>query len=219
MGFYTELENLDVDELKLRFERKEEEDEYGAIYYEEIVKHLLTQGIEGISYLKRIVEEAQIDVPQLRAAICMLSFEPQGPWYRKKLQALLQDSREFIVAEAIDSLASTQARDLSEDILRLLAHPSPYVRGSVLRYMRKLFPKTAAPMLLAALKDAHPLVRENAIDELGDLGYYQAIPAIRPLLYHQPEPVRQAARTAVKNLTIIKKLEHASAKNSEDRTD
>jgi len=189
MGYYPELEleTLNLHELKQRFEQQEIAVEYDDIYYEELVKYILAQGASGLSYLKDIIEVAQIDVLQLRATICMLSFQPEEPWYRERLKTLLQDSRERIVAEAVDSLARMNAHDLSENVLSLLTHPSPYVRGSVLRYMRKLFPQEAPPLLITALKDTHPIVQENAIDELGELGYYQALPNIRPFLYNQAE--------------------------------
>ncbi|SRR5579875_302673 len=213
MGFYPELENLDLDELKRRFERSENEGDYDDFYYEEAVEHILAQGMSGLSYLKKVVEEGRMDVPQLRAAIWILSLQPPEAWYHEKLRSFLQDSRERIVTESVDSLAHIGARDLSEEVLRLRTHPSPYVRGSVLRYMSKLFPEKAPPILLEALKDEHPIVRENALDELGELGYYQALPDIRPFLYNQPEYVRQAALGAVKYLTVLKKEASAASQS------
>ncbi|MBA2285554.1 MAG: HEAT repeat domain-containing protein [Ktedonobacteraceae bacterium] len=202
MGFYTEeLKSLNLDELEQQFDRDGNYDDY----YEEVAEQIVAHGEPGLVYLRRIVEEACIDEPQLCAAIWVLSLQPEGPWYREKLRTLLQDSRGQVVASAVGGLARISARDLSETVLRLQTHPSPYARAGVLVYMSRLFPNEAPPLLIAALKDAHPIVRESAIDELDDLGYYQALPAIRPLLYDQPDPVRQAARTAVKNLTVLRK--------------
>src|SRR5690242_13559390 len=149
MGYYTELEALSLSELEQQLKRDGDYDDY----YEEVVQHIAAQGAAGESYLKNVVEEAQMDVPQLRAAIWMLASQEEGPWYREKLQTFLHDSRELIVAEAVDSLTYIKAHDLRETILPLLTHPSPYVKGSVLRYMSKLFPQEAPPMLIKALQD------------------------------------------------------------------
>jgi HEAT repeats len=205
MGLYSqELDGLNLHELEQQFEREGDYDDF----YEEVVQHIAAQGSLGLSYLKNVIEEAQMDVRQLRAAIWILGpqEDPQeeDPWYHEKLQPLLQDSRELVVAAAVEGLAAIKVRSLRENILQLLTHPSPYVRGSVLRYMSKLFPNEAPPLLIKALKDPHYIVRENAIDELDDLDYYQALPDIRPFLHDQHEDVRQAAETAVENLTLVK---------------
>lgn len=211
MGYYTELESLSLSELEQRLESDGDYDDY----YEEVVEHIAAKGALGLSYLKQVAQEAQIGVPQLRAAIWILGLQEEGPWYREKLQTLLHDSRELIVAAAVDGLAAIKARDLRENILQLLTHPSPYVRGSVLRYMSELFPNEAPPLLIAALKDPHYIVKQNAIDELDDLEYYQALPYIRPLLHNQHEDVLQAAQTAVENLTMVKEDEEAALKEKE----
>jgi HEAT repeat protein len=201
MGLYSEeLDGLNLDELKQQFERN---GDYSS-FYDEVAQYIAAQGAPGLSCLKKVVEEARMDVPQLRAAIWILGLQEEDPWYREKLQTFLQDPRELIVAEAVDGLARIKARDLHENILQLLTHPSPYVKGSVLRYMSELFPNEAPPMLIKALKDPHYIVRENAIDELDDLNYYQALPDIRPFLHDEHEHVREAAETAVENLTMTK---------------
>jgi len=211
MGYYIELAALSLDELERCLERDGDYDDY----YEEVVQHIVAQGALGLSYLRSVVQEARLDVPQLRAALWVLGLQEEGSWYREKLQTLLHDSRELIVAEAVDSLARIKARDLRKKILQLYTHPSPYVRGSVLRYVSKLFPNDAPPMLIVALKDPHYIIRENAIDELDDLEYYQALSDIRPFLHDQHEDVRQAAETAVENLTMVKEDKEAALQEKE----
>jgi hypothetical protein len=212
MGLYSEeLEGLNLDELEQQFECN---GDYSS-FYDEVAQYIAAQGASGLFYLKNVVEEDRMDVPQLRAAIWILGLQEEDPWYREKLQTLLEDPRDLIVAEAVDGLARIKARDLRDTILQLRDHPSPYVRGSVLRYMSKLFPKEAPPMLIAALKDPHYIVKENAIDELDDLEYYQALPYIRPLLHNQHEDVLQAAETAVENLSMVKEEREALAREKE----
>ncbi len=214
MGYYTELEALSLSELEQHLERDGDYDDF----YEEVVQHIAAQGTPGLSYLKNVVEEARMDVPQLRAAIWILTPQEEVSWYHEQLQTLLQDSRELIVAAAVDGLAAIKARDLRENILQLLTHPSPYVRGSVLRYMSKVFPNEAPPLLIQALKDPHYIVRENAIDELDDLNYYQALSDIRPFLHDQHEHVREAAETAVENLTMTKMEKEVKRRSTSTHT-
>jgi HEAT repeat protein len=56
-------------------------------------------------------------------------------------------------------------------------------------------------MLIHALSDQEFIVRENAIDELGELGQPEAIPYLQPLLNDEHPDVRQAAETAIEVLT------------------
>src|SRR5215813_2666029 len=113
MGLYSEeLDGLNLDELEQQFERN---GNYSS-FYDEVAQYIAEQGTIGLSYLKKVVQEDKMEVPQLRAALWILSLQEEEPWYREKLQTLLQDSRELIVAEAIDDLASFKARDLSERI-------------------------------------------------------------------------------------------------------
>jgi HEAT repeat protein len=69
-----------------------------------------------------------------------------------------------------------------------------------LRFISRLFPKEAPPILLEALEDPHYIVKENAIDELDDLGVIEAIPYIRPFLSDPHPYVVEAAQTAISNL-------------------
>jgi HEAT repeat protein len=82
----------------------------------------------------------------------------------------------------------------------LREHPSPYVVGSVLRFLSRNHPDRARPILLEALGSGEPVVRQNAVDEIDELGYAAALPRLRRLLEDPDEDVRQAARTAVANL-------------------
>lgn len=85
-------------------------------------------------------------------------------------------------------------------MLILRDHTSPYVRGAVLRFVSELYPELATKLLFESLRDQHALVRQNAIDELDDLGMIESLPSIRLLLNDSHPDVRQAAQTAVANL-------------------
>ena len=124
----------------------------------------------------------------------------EHPSLRGILLSYLHDRRPLIVADAVDGLAFLGATDTADAILPLRTHPDPYIRGSVLRFISRLFPKEAPPILLEALQDPHYIVKENAIDELDNLGAIEAIPYIRPFLSDPHPHVVQAAQTAISNL-------------------
>jgi HEAT repeat protein len=61
---------------------------------------------------------------------------------------------------------------------------------------------------MAALTSKEPIVRQNAVDELDELNFSQALPAIKRLLRDKDRSVRQAARTAVRNLEEAGRIAH-----------
>ncbi len=68
--------------------------------------------------------------------------------------------------------------------------------------MSHLYPGEAVPLLVDALHDDGSIVRENAVDELDWLGAAEALSALRPLTGDPDPHVRQAAETAVANLSV-----------------
>jgi hypothetical protein len=118
----------------------------------------------------------------------------------KAARPLLNYKSPLIVAEAADLLTRYRRKEVRDQIVPLLQHSSPYVVGAALRYMARLFPKKAVPLLEDALASSDPIILQNAIDELDDMGYAPALPKIKRLLKYRNKDVRQAARTAVKNL-------------------
>jgi HEAT repeat protein len=117
------------------------------------------------------------------------------------LESYLEDSRPNIVAEAIDGLRYQKAKKYNIRVLSLLNHPSPFVRGSVLRFWAALYPEQALPILLRSLSDIDPIVRENAADELGDLGDTAAIAPLKDLLEKEEQQnVRESIETALEGL-------------------
>jgi HEAT repeat protein len=201
--YYPELDNLGLAELVQRFHGPPlEGEEYADVYYQEVALHIREHEEAGAAFLFQDLENE--DEHRLRAVLLALTvpaFEPVR--VGNILRSYLQDRRPMIVAEAIDGLSRLGMRDVREQVATFGGHPSPYVRGAVLRYMGRLFPDVAKPMLLEALHDPHYIVRENAVDELDDLAAVNALPAIRPLLADAHAHARQAAETAVANLQCL----------------
>jgi HEAT repeat protein len=119
---------------------------------------------------------------------------------REILTSFVRDPRPMVAAQAIDTLNSLGSRDVEEQLWPLLHHNSPYVVGSVLRFLSHHDPERARPILLDALESPEPIILQNAVDELDELECIEALPRIRPLLNDHDEWVRQAAQTAVLNL-------------------
>jgi HEAT repeat protein len=180
------------------------EPEDREILLEEAAVHLAERGGAGIDFLLASTRAA--DDLQMRAILLGLSFTgeniaaPKKAEVHKAVIGFLHDARPMIAAGAVEALNHLGCREARAEILTLLKHSSPDVVGSVLRFMAHLFPKEAVPLLEEALDSPEPLLRENAIDELDELGYTPALPKIKTLLKDRNKDVRQAARAAVKNL-------------------
>jgi hypothetical protein len=146
------------------------------------------------------------DEDRLRAILLGLSFIPPATLAGRReevgqlLLAHTQDPRPLIVAEAVDSLRHLGYAEAQAQIAPLLRHSSPHVVGAVLRFLSRYDPEAARPLLLDALRSPDPIIRQNGIDELDELGCVEALPAVRLLLTDPDEDVRQAAQTAVANL-------------------
>ena len=97
----------------------------------------------------------------------------------------------------MDTLSHLECPSAEEEVYSLLAHDSPYVAGSALRFLARRLGKKAVPLLVQALQSEEPIVRQNAVDELDEMNYRLALPQIKQLLRDPDQDVRQAARTAV----------------------
>ena len=203
MSIYPELDNLDMTKLINCFHKTFTDDESDNFsYFSEVALRIREQGKAGIDFLFEESERTNLELEQLRGIILALTFLPpvEHPSLRGILLSYLHDRRPLIVADAVDGLAFLGATDTADAILPLRTHPDPYIRGSVLLFISRLFPKEAPPILLEALEDPHYIVKENAIDELDDLGVIEAIPYIRPFLSDPHPYVVEAAQTAISNL-------------------
>lgn len=210
MSFYPELDDLNLEDLTNRFRMafnearkhgsysEEEED----LYYAEVAGRIRLRGEEGIGFLKS--EVCNADTARLRAILSALAWPKfDDPSLPELFLLYLNDQRPMIVAEAVDGLSGQEVKEAVDRVLQLLSHSSPYVRGSVLRYMRQLYPDKSFSLLVTALKDPDYIVRENAVDELDYLGNQEAISYLYPLLKDSHPDVRQAAQTAIENLKDI----------------
>ena len=124
----------------------------------------------------------------------------RSPELVELLDRYLNHSDSMIVAEAIDGLNHLGVVDFKDRVMALRNHSSPFVRGSVLRYAANLLPEQAFSLLIQALRDSDFIVRENAVDELGELGRVEAIPYLEVLVNDANPNVRQAVETAIHHL-------------------
>lgn len=204
MNVYSELNDLNLMELIGRFHGPPPDgEEYAATYYDAIATQIRAQGEPGIAFLLAERERAEADEARLRGVLLGLSLPPPVPSHpqiRDILRSYLKDRRPLVEMEAIDGLWSQGDTDIRDSIAALSNHSSPYVRGSVLRYLQHLYPSEAVSMALATLKDPSHIVRDCAINALDELGEVDALPAIRPLLSDPHPSVRQAAETAIRYL-------------------
>jgi HEAT repeats len=202
MSIYPELENLDINTLIQKWNSQPTISDESELYYQEIAYLIREKGEIGSRFIANfLLDERNLDDEvRIQAALRFL------PLYKNKninefLFRCLDDNRSKIVFLAIDALSYIQDSSAFERILSFKEHENPFVRGSVLRYLSKLYPDTAYPLLIEALQDSHYIVRENAIDELDEMQDVRAIPYIEPLVHDVHPHVRQAAQTALKNLS------------------
>jgi len=201
---YPELNDLSLAELIERFwgSRPDEDDDGdGVVYYSEVTLRMREFGHEGIEFLLNTANHCNLG--QLRSILLALSFSPRinDPRIDNLVEVCLDDSRPIIIADAIRALVYRGKAELVERVMSFQHHSCEYVRGSVLVFMRELYPQQSLPLLLDALHDPHYIVRESAVDELDELADVSTIPAIEPLLTDPEADVRQAAKTAIENLT------------------
>ncbi|MEA2597565.1 MAG: hypothetical protein QOF01_4034 [Thermomicrobiales bacterium] len=174
------------------------DDAYANAYFEELA-FTLRDRPGGIDYLAGLIASA--DENRLRAIILTLSTPPlRMAGLADSLRSLLHGDRPFVVAAAIDGLAQIAGDHDLDQIVALHDHPSPYVRGSVLRYLTTVGAPTAPARLRAALGDPHHVVRAAAIDGLDDLEQLDTVPSLLALLGDSHPHVRQAAQTAIEHL-------------------
>lgn len=200
MSLYVELDTLNLEQLIARFQSPPiEGEEYATVYYQELAHLIRQQGQSGIDFLKN--ELKQVDTERLQGILFALATaEPKEPDLKALFVSYLKDERPAIVAAAIDGLCYQGEKAALAPVVQFLEHPSSNVRGSVLRFIARLHPERALPMLKNALHDPAFIVRENAVDELADLEAVDAMDDLRPLLNDAHPHVRQAAQTALATL-------------------
>jgi HEAT repeat protein len=212
VSFYPQLDNLTLRELIERFHGPpDDEGDSPSLWYEEIAWKLKEHGKPALDFLWSQADAR--DAPRRKAVLFGLSSAaPSDPKVRELLLKHLHDRRPLVVAEAIDGLSfAPDAGDVADAVLPLQNHPSPYVRGAVLRFMRRVRGESARALLISALDDKHHVVRANAVDELDELGDPSVVPVLRPLLDDPHAHVRDAACTAIENLERIEREQAVGA--------
>lgn len=214
MAFIPELEGRPIPELLTFLDTAEDgvggvpEDEL-PLWLDEAARRIGESGAKGLEELLRRVTGPG-DAPRLASVLLGLSFVPREALagrrdeVRGALLARALGASPHVAARAIDALRHLEYREAQGQILPLLEHGSPYVVGSVLRYLSTHAPDIARPLLLKALNSPEPVIRSNAIDELDGLDCVEALPRLRALLTDPDENVRQAAQTAVENLEAVR---------------
>lgn len=208
MGIYPELDDLSAEDLYAKFEGRSpnaDEPDYvhdKTIFYFEVAGLIIKKGGEsGYSYLLSKIESA--DTPRLRGILFALSIvKDHEQEVRPILTRFLDAGNDLIVLDAIEGLTEIGDEDSYDRITQFRDHSSPYVRGSVLRYLSKIDGAEAITTLKAALADHHPIVRESAIDEIDELELTKVVyHEIENLMTNDPDQdVRDAAKTAVENI-------------------
>jgi HEAT repeat protein len=141
--------------------------------------------------LWKITRRAELVLPviarvfdEIPEAACDLISEigpAAGPLVDQVISALEDDDwdMQWAAADALGAIAS-DAPHVVETLIRVLAHPSPIVKGSVCRGLAKVGP-TVLPILEKILGDSSDVRAEWAADAIGRMGYRgaEAAPVLR----------------------------------------
>lgn len=136
---------------------------------------------------------------RLRAALFGLGIVGESESSRH-IFLYLSHEEPLVVAAAIDALRRIGSVNWS-DVARNLQHPSPYVRGAVLRFARARLGSHSLEILREALNDPSPIVRQNSLDELEGLVTVDDLAWITSFL-HDPSVEVQAAAASL--IAVIK---------------
>jgi len=197
----TDFEHKKLDDLKAIFADDSYKDDLDDDDYMVLASKIADAGDAGIGYLTDILNNC--NETRARAILFAITRSKKNRKETVKLlSSYLDDKRPLVISEAIDGLICLDDKSGQKKIMSLLTHHSEYVRGAVLRYARHtLNDKKSFQILIASLDDPHYIVRENAVDELADLGKAEAVPHISALLGDPHPHVRLAAHTAVEELS------------------
>jgi hypothetical protein len=193
-----DLERVTVDELRDELRRGARDHEEPFAYLSDVALALGRRS--GTPELLDLFGQLEDDDAARAVVFAAAEEDAAATPVRSFLRAALDDEREFVAAEALDGLAFGRTPLQAEVLERLSQHPSPYVRGALLRYLARVRGRSVVDILVAALKDGSHIVRENAIDELEELEAREAVPALRRLLDDSHRDVRAAARYALQTL-------------------
>jgi len=209
MSFIPELDGHTPEELQAAFEGDPcallglpPQDRDLALM--EIACRIARRGESGLEFLLPRLPDANPD--KARAILMGLRFVPPATLAQRRQQfrgiffAHLNDRRSLVVAEAIDNLRDLGFSDARTEVAALLKHESPHVAASALRFLSRHDSERAKPLLMEALRSPDAVIRKNAVAELDELAYVEALPSIRGLLADGDAGVRQAAEWAVRNL-------------------
>ncbi len=103
------------------------------VWLQEAAIQIAKTGAWGVNWLLTFARYA--DEARLRAILLAMSFVKDLSSHQRSTicefaQALLNDQRPMIIAEAVDTLCHLRCRGVEEAVGELLNHPSPYVVGS-----------------------------------------------------------------------------------------
>jgi HEAT repeat protein len=205
MSIYPFLKKASFEELVDYFKGPPADGKpYAYLYYEEVAFALSRHGQMGVEFLLNHLKYSnRFQVRGILFGISVSNSKELSSTIRETLQHYMMASNKMplVKAAAIDGLRQLHESNYLGEILKLTSHKSSHVRASALRYISHINREIAIPKLMQGLSDKHYIVRETAIDELDDLDEISAIDSIKLLIHDHNPAVRQAANTAVKNLS------------------
>ena len=132
---------------------------------------------------------------RLRSAILGLGLTGASA-YDETVFLYLSHDNERIVACSLDTLCRTGKVSWSR-VAHLLNHESGMVRAAALKFARDRLEDEAKPLLVTALKDPDPLVRQTCLNEIEEMLKASEISQLTHLLEDPDRSVRKAAHSVI----------------------
>jgi len=155
-----------------------------------------------IEPLLAVVENRQEDEEIRSEALCALVSAPDQRAIAPVARILLKETSEILVMNAGWVLAKMPGREPAQVLFTCLkSNKDPMRRSAAAHGLGCVEDHRAAPLLLAALRDADADVRMNAADSLGQRCAPETLVVLRELAQKDPDPyMRDAAAKAVKQI-------------------
>jgi HEAT repeat protein len=199
MPLFPEFESLAEGDLRsLLLGEPSEGPAYARAYFGELASRIAVSP-EGLEFLHKLAAESSEQ--RLAGIIDGLADVSDRIGLGALLTETISSEDEYVLIATLDAARFVRlAMPVNRERELFGAPSSDFVLAAVHRYLARMNPEDVITELVSALSHQSPIVRGNAIDELADLDYKAAAPAITRLLTDPDPQVCEAAESALTSL-------------------
>lgn len=210
MALFPELKVLSEDDLFERFRKRRltslRSRSSRDLLCDEIAFELVSRSPKSVA---RLIEMGEMgDELKYRSVLCALSSiraEYQSrhllSGIRRMLLSAFDDRRPMVKAETFAGFGKLKIKIKYNDVVRCLASRTPYLACMALEYLCNVYPRFRNSAIQKAVKSRYAVLREAALDLIGDYKLLKFIPVAEALSRDRSYRVRQAAAYACSTLS------------------